>query len=76
MSNITLPYSVNRIDGHSSSYSNGTFNFSTTINLYKIQPTYLWFQHADQTADIYVDDVKVTTHWGGYNAFFVDITNK
>jgi len=75
MSNITLPYSINRIDGHSSSYSNGTFNFSTTINLYKIQPTYLWFQHADQTADIYVDNIKVTTHWGGYNAFFVDITN-
>lgn len=75
MSNITLPYSINRIDGHSPSYSNGTFNFSTTINLYKIQPTYLWFQHADQTADIYVDNVKVTTHWGGYNAFFVDITN-
>ena len=22
-----------------------------------------------------MDDVKVTTHWGGYNAFFVDISN-
>ena len=32
-------------------------------------------QHADQSADIYVDDVKVGTHWGGYNAFFSDITN-
>jgi beta-galactosidase len=39
------------------------------------QPTYLWFQHADQSADIYVDDVKVGTHWGGYNAFFFDISN-
>lgn len=72
---ITLPYSVNAIDGHSSSYSKGTFDFETTINLYKAQPTYLWFQHADQSADIYVDNVKVTTHWGGYNAFFTDITN-
>ena len=34
--------------------------FETTITLYKVQPTYLWFQHADQSADIYVDDVKVT----------------
>lgn len=72
---ITTPYSVNRIDGHSSSYSKGTFNFETYVNLRTAQPTYLWFQHADQSADIYVDDVKVETHWGGYNAFFSDITN-
>ena len=74
MSNITLPYSVNRIDGHTSSYSKGNYTFTTTINLPKVQPTYLWFQHADQSADIYVDNVKVTTHWGGYNAFFTDIS--
>lgn len=75
MSNITLPYSVNAIDGHSSRYTAGTFSFETVVTLTKVQPTYLWFQHADQSADIYVDNVKVTTHWGGYNAFFVDITN-
>lgn len=75
MSAITLPYSINAIDGHSSNYAKGTYDFTTTVILYKVQPTYLWFQHADQSADIYVDDVKVTTHWGGYNAFFVDITN-
>ena len=72
---VTLPYSVNGIDGHSSSYSKGTHTFETTITLYKLQPTYLWFQHADQSAEIYVDDTFVTTHWGGYNAFFVDITD-
>lgn len=71
---VTLPYSVNGIDGHSSSYSKGTHTFETTITLYELQPTYLWFQHADQSADIYVDNAYVTTHWGGYNAFFVDIT--
>lgn len=75
MSEITLPYSINAIDGHSSNYNKGTFNFETTVTLHKVQPTYLWFQHADQSADIYVDNVKVTTHWGGYNAFFCDITN-
>ena len=74
MSNITVPYSVNAINGHSSSYSKGNYTFTTTINLPKVQPTYLWFQHADQSADIYVDNVKVTTHWGGYNAFFTDIS--
>ena len=72
---VTLPYSVNGIDGHSSSYSQGTHAFETTITIYSLQPTYLWFQHADQSADIYVDNTFVTTHWGGYNAFFVDITD-
>jgi len=72
---VTLPYSVNAIDGHSSSYSKGNYTFETTVTLYKVQPTYLWFQHADQSADIYVDGEFVTTHWGGYNAFFVDISN-
>ena len=72
---VTLPYSVNCENGHSSSYSKGSYTFETTVTLYRRQPTYLWFQHADQSADIYVDDVFVTTHWGGYNAFFVDISN-
>ena len=71
---ITTPYSVNRIDGHSSKYSTGTFTFETSVMLKAAQPTYLWFQHADQSADIYVDGVKVGTHWGGYNAFFFDIS--
>lgn len=72
---IETPYSVNAINGHSSSYSKGTFSFDTILNLREAQPTHLWFQHADQSADIYVDNVKVETHWGGYNAFFSDITN-
>ena len=72
---ITTPYSVNRIDGHSSNYAKGTFSFETSVTLKTAQPTYLWFQHADQSTDIYVDDVKVGTHWGGYNAFFFDISN-
>ena len=71
---VETPYSVNRIDGHSSNYSKGTFAFETSVVLRAAQPTYLWFQHADQSADIYVDDVKVGTHWGGYNAFFFDIS--
>ena len=72
---VTLPYSVNAIDGHSSSYDKGTFNFETTINLRTVQPTYLWFQHADQSAAVYVDNNLVEKHWGGYNAFFVDISD-
>ena len=72
---VTVPNSVNAIDGHSSSYSKGTFNYETSVNLRQADTTYLWFQHADQSADIYVDDVEVEKHWGGYNAFFIDITN-
>ena len=71
---ITTPYSVNGSDGHSPGYSTGTFSFETSVTLSTNQPTYLWFQHADQSADIYVDGVKVGTHWGGYNAFFFDIS--
>ena len=71
---ITTPYSVNAIDGHSSSYAKGTFNFETDVNLRSPQPTYLWFQHADQSATIYVDNTLVEKHWGGYTAFFVDIS--
>ena len=72
---VELPYSVNAIDGHSGSYARGTFTFTTDVKIMEEQPTYLWFQHADQSADIYVNNTKVETHWGGYNAFFTDITD-
>lgn len=72
---ITTPYSVNAIDGHSSSYAKGTFNFETNVAMRTAQPAYLWFQHADQSASIYVDNVLVEKHWGGYTSFFTDISN-
>ena len=72
--NIDVPYSVNAIDGHSASYAKGNFNFTTTVPLQKEQPTQLWFQHADQSADIYVNNQPLGTHWGGYNAFTVDVS--
>lgn len=33
---ITTPFSVNRIDGHSSKYAKGTFNFETTVSLKEV----------------------------------------
>ena len=72
---ITTPYSVNAVDGHSSSYAKGTFNFETSFALRLAQPAYLWFQHADQSATIYVNETQVTKHWGGYTAFTIDISN-
>ena len=72
---ISTPYSVNAINGHTGNYSKGDFTFETTVNMREQQPTYLWFQHADQTARIYVDDTLVEKHWGGYNAFFSDISS-
>ena len=62
---IATPYSVNAIDGHSSNYAKGTFNFETSFALKGGEPTYLWFQHADQSAEIFVDGVSVEKHWGG-----------
>ena len=72
---VELPYSVNAEDGHSSNYAKSKFNFTTEVMVKESQPTYLWFQHADQSADIFVNNKKVETHWGGYNAFFTDITD-
>ena len=72
---VELPYSINAIDGHSAKYAKGTFNFTTDVKIKELQPTYLWFQHADQSAAVYVDNTFVEKHWGGYNAFFVDITD-
>lgn len=72
---IDLPYSVNRIDGQTSSYAKGTFTFTSTITIHKLQPTQLWFNHADQSAEIYLNNILVTKHWGGYCSFAVDITD-
>jgi hypothetical protein len=72
---ISTPYSVNAIDGHSSNYAKGTFNFETSFALRQAQPAYLWFQHADQSASIYINDTLVEKHWGGYTAFTTDISN-
>ena len=72
---VTAPYSINQLDGHSASYAKGSFNFETTFGLRQAQPTYLWFQHADQSAAVYIDNTLVEKHWGGYTSFFVDVTN-
>ena len=71
---VTTPNSVNAIDGHSGNYAKGTFVYETSVNLRDAEPTYLWFQHADHKAEIYVDNTLVDTHWGGYTAFFSDIS--
>ena len=71
---VTAPYSVNGVDGHSSSYAKGTFNFDASFALKEEEPVYLWFQHADQSASIYVNGTLVEKHWGGYTSFFSDIS--
>ena len=72
---VDLPYSVNGLDGHTSGYYKGTSSFLSIFEIDTIQPTYLWFDHADQSAEIYVNNTLVTTHWGGYNSFTVDISS-
>ena len=74
--NIILPYSVNSIDGHTNSYARkNNWEFNSSITIHKLQPTYLWFTYATQTAKTYINGTLVNTHPGGYNSFFVDITN-
>lgn len=72
---VTLPYSINAVDGHSGSYAKGQFAFNSKVIINEVQPTRLWFNQASQSANIYIDNSLVTTHWGGYNSFSVDITN-
>ena len=71
---IELPYSINSVNGQSNNYEKGSFTFTSTFTIHKLQPTYLWFYKADQSAEIYVNDEYVETHWGGYISFFIDIT--
>ena len=72
---IELPFSINSVNGRSNNYEKGSFTFTSTFTIHKLQPTYLWFYKADQSAEIYVNDEYVETHWGGYISFFIDITN-
>lgn len=73
---VALPYSVNCEDGHTGSYARkNNWEFTSTITIHKLQPTYLWFTYATQTAKTYINNTLVNTHGGGYNSFFVDITD-
>lgn len=44
---IELPFSINGGDGQTSNYAKGEWEFNSYITIHKIQPTYLWFDHAD-----------------------------
>lgn len=69
---IKLPYSANNL-----TYTRkNNWEFISYIRIDVVQPTYLWFNHADQCASIYIDDTLVTTHWGGYNAFFLSASSQ
>ena len=73
---VNLPYSVNAIDGHSSSYeTKRNYTFTSTITIHKLQPTYLWFTYATQAATVYINGTSLGMYKGNYAAFFVDITN-
>lgn len=72
---VTVPYSINGVNGQAPMLTQGNFIFDSEIQVREAEPTYLWFQHADQTSTIYINDVKADTHKGGYNAFFSDITD-
>lgn len=71
---VVLPNSINAFDGHSSNYAKGLYAYTSSITLNEVKPTHMLIDHADQSSDIYINGTKVTTHWGGYNAFGVDVT--
>lgn len=76
LNEIELPYSCNGLDGHwNNMKGTNTWTFNSTITIHKIQPTYLWFTYATIHSTLYINEVLVGTHTGGYNAFFFDITD-
>lgn len=78
---ISLPHTWNAIDGQDggNDYYRGTCWYVKEFAKPQMNPSdhvYLEFPGAAMTADVYVNNEKVTHHEGGYSAFRVDITQK
>ncbi|MCD7828208.1 MAG: beta-galactosidase [Clostridiales bacterium] len=75
---VDLPHTWNALDGQDGGfdYYRGQCWYMTSIdvNLEPDEVAYLEFMGAEAVADVYVNDVKVCTHKGGFSTFRCDIT--
>ncbi|MBC7451462.1 MAG: T9SS type A sorting domain-containing protein [Cytophagales bacterium] len=77
--NVTTPHSWNGVDGQ-----DGGNNYYRGIGWYRKHFTlaqtgkrvYVKFDASNMTTDVYVNNVQVGTHTGGYSAFIFDITSQ
>lgn len=76
--NVDLPHTWNNMDGQ-----DGGFDFyrgkcwymtSVNVNLMPDEEAYLEFLGAEAVAEVYVNDMKVCTHKGGFSTFRCNIT--
>lgn len=77
-STVTVPHSYNAVDGHGGSYYRGEATYSRDIVLtgadLRRREYFLLLEGAAQKASVFLDDVPVATHGGGYTAFCVPLS--
>ncbi len=75
---VTLPHTWNNLDGQDGGfdYYRGKCWYMTSIdvNVAPDEKVYLEFEGAEADAEVYVNDVKLCTHKGGFSTFRCEIT--
>jgi beta-galactosidase len=76
---VSLPHTWNAIDGQDggNDYYRGTCWYGKTFYKPELNPgdqVYLEFRGANSTAEVWVNNIKLLTHDGGYSTFRVNIT--
>jgi beta-galactosidase len=76
---INIPHTWNAIDGQDggNDYYRGTCWYGKTLNKPELNngdQVYLEFRGANSTAEIWMNNTKLSTHDGGYSTFRVNIT--
>lgn len=77
---ITIPHTWNGIDGQDGGrdYARGVFWYCKEIEFTELNPfeiTYLEFRGVNSSCDVYVNNVKLSHHDGGYSIFRVNISD-
>ncbi|RKL65521.1 beta-galactosidase [Salipaludibacillus neizhouensis] len=77
---INIPHTWNAIDGQDggNDYYRGTCWYGKTFQkpeLYSSDQVYLEFRGANSTAEVWMNNTKLSTHDGGYSTFRVNITD-
>lgn len=77
--NVNIPHTWNRDAYSTRNYKRGAHWYKKQLFIAKEKEDkalYLRFEAVNSLADVYINDVLVKTHKGGYGAFVVDITGK
>lgn len=77
--NVNIPHTWNKDAYSTRNYKRGAHWYKKQLFIPKEKEgkaLYLRFEAVNSLADVYINDVPVKTHKGGYGAFVVDITGK